>query len=226
MKAIIVDDEPKAISLLRGYLDHFSNIELVSTFRNGLKAFEFLSKEKVDLIFLDINMPNINGLSLSKMISKDVKVIFTTAYSEYAVESYEVQATDYLLKPIGFERFTKAISKVLSEKKQIKPLENKSIVLLKSGSKTHRINPNEINYIEKDGNYSTYHMTDLQKIITRESVSETLSKLPSSFLQVHKSYIVNMESVSGIEKDILFIKNLQIPIGGSFKQDTLKKLLN
>ena len=114
MKAIIVDDEPRAIDLLKGYLRHFNQIEVAATFRNGLKAFEYLSSHPVDVMFLDINMPHISGISLSKMLPNHIKVIFTTAYSEYAVESYEIQAVDYLVKPISLERFTKTISRILT----------------------------------------------------------------------------------------------------------------
>lgn len=103
MKAIIVDDEPRAIDLLKSYLEHFSSIELVATFRNGLKAYEYISKERVDLVFLDINMPHVSGISLSKMLPENLQVVFTTAYSEFAVESYEIQAIDYLVKPISLE---------------------------------------------------------------------------------------------------------------------------
>ena len=102
MRAIIVDDEPKAIELLKNYLQNFQSIELVNTFRNGFKVIEYLAKEKVDLIFLDINMPNLSGVALSKLLPPSTKIIFTTAYSKYAVESYEVDAVDYLLKTIGF----------------------------------------------------------------------------------------------------------------------------
>jgi two-component system, LytTR family, response regulator len=116
MKAIIVDDEPKAIELLQGYLLHFPQVELMSTFRNGLKALAYMQENPVDLVFLDINMPHLSGISLSKMLEKSIKVIFITAHAEYAPESYDVEAVDYLMKPVSFERFTKAIQKVLRSK--------------------------------------------------------------------------------------------------------------
>ena len=226
MKVVIVDDEPKAIELLKSYLAHFANLELVGTFRNGLKAFEFISKEEVELIFLDINMPHINGMSLARMIGKDTAVIFTTAYSEYAVESYEVEAVDYLLKPISLERFTRAVSKFLSDNDPMTVSFEDRLVLIKSGSKTYRIKSETINYIEKDGNYSTYYLDDNTKIVARESIAEMLNNLPADFLQVHKSFVVNKNKVSGIEKDTLDIDQLTIPIGASFKSDVVKALLN
>jgi DNA-binding LytR/AlgR family response regulator len=225
MKTIIIDDEPKAIELLRGYITHFASIELIGTFRNGLKAFEFLTKTKVDLIFLDINMPHINGMSLSKMIDKESKIIFTTAYSEYAVESYEVGAVDYLLKPISLERFTKSVSKFLVDNR---PNEIKThaaqLVYIKSGSRIYRVEPNSINYIEKEGNYSIYYL-DGQKIMARESVSEILENLPSHFYQVHKSFIVNKTKVVSVEKDSVMVDGRVIPIGASYKKSIFDILL-
>ncbi len=227
MKVIIVDDEPRAIDLLKGYLKHFNNMELVGTFRNGLKAFEFISKETVDLVFLDINMPHITGISLSKMIDTNTKIIFTTAYSEYAVESYEVQAIDYLLKPISLERFTKAISKILTQtnKNKIKNVDYDALIFIKSGSKTYRIKPDEIYFIEKDGNYSTYHLKD-KRIVSRESILELLSNLPSYFLQVHKSFVINCKKAISLNKDTIHINKKNIPLGNSFKKKAKEVLLN
>ncbi|MEQ9468395.1 MAG: DNA-binding response regulator [Ekhidna sp.] len=214
MKAIIVDDEPKAIELLKSYLQHFSGVELVSTFRNGLKAFEFLSTEHVDLIFLDINMPHISGISLSKMINRQTNLIFTTAYSEYAVESYEVQAIDYLLKPISLERLTQAMSKVLT-KKESGQVHGSIVIQIKSGATIHLVKPEDILYLEKDGNYITYH-TDTTRIIARESTQESLDHLPDYFLQVHRSFIVNLRKLTSIQKETVLIGKTEIPVGASF----------
>jgi two-component system, LytTR family, response regulator len=222
MKAIIVDDEPKAIELLRGYLQHFGSIELVATFRNGLKAFEYISNEPVDLIFLDINMPHISGISLSKMIPRNVKIIFTTAYSEYAVESYEVEAVDYLLKPISLDRFMQAVSKVLNKKIQ-KHEAQTNWILVKSGFETFRIDADEIFYLEKDGNYMTYYCEN-EKIIGRETIQEAIEKLPDSFIQTHKSFIVNLDKVKRFDRNLIFIADYKIPISDSFSQTVFKQL--
>lgn len=222
MRVIIVDDEPKAIDLLSGYLNHFKGVELVGTFRNGLKAFEFLSKEKVDVVFLDISMPHITGISLSKMIDSATKIIFTTAYSEYAVESYEVNAVDYLLKPISLERFTNAMSKLFT-KDEVKKENTDSVITIKSGASTHLINPESILYLEKDANYMTYH-TSTEKIIARESVSEALSRLPRNFIQVQRSFIANTKAITKLDSDTIYIGNHAIPIGANFKEEVIKKL--
>jgi DNA-binding LytR/AlgR family response regulator len=224
MKVIIVDDEPKAIELLKSYLSHFSSIELVGTFRNGLKAFEFLSKESVDLILLDINMPHISGISLSKMLPNNIKVIFTTAYSEYAVESYEIQAMDYLVKPISLERFTKSISRILSSKKQTTEKENQ-LIFVKSGFETYRLESASILYLEKDGNYMNYHCED-QKILARETIQEAFEKLSDNFIQTHKSYIVNLENISSFTNNELTIGKEKIPISETHKNEVLNRLEN
>lgn len=221
MRAIIVDDEPRAIELLEKYLSHFSQIELIGTFRNGLKAFEFMSTNKVDLIFLDINMPHLSGLSLSRMIDNDTKVIFTTAYSEYAVESYDVKAVDYLLKPITFERFGRAMGRVLEPDNrattEVQP------ILIKSGSRMHRVAPYEIVYLEKDGNYITYFLVG-GKILGRATVDEAMAAMPDHFIQVHKSYIVNTHFVRSMEKNSLLVEATEIPIGASFYEAVKKTL--
>jgi two-component system, LytTR family, response regulator len=222
MKAIIVDDEPKAIELLKGYLQHFGTIELVATFRNGLKAFEYLSNEPVDIIFLDINMPHISGISLSKMIPKNVQIIFTTAHSQYAVESYEVEAVDYLLKPISLDRFTQAVSKVL-KKKVLKKENQANVILVKSGFETFRIAIDEILFLEKDGNYITYHCEN-EKIIGRETIQQAIEKLPKNFIQTHKSFIVNLDKIKRYDRTIIFMGNHEIPISDTFSEAVFEQI--
>ena len=224
MKAIIVDDEPKAIELLKSYLTHFNSIELVATFRNGLKAFEYVSKEPVDLILLDINMPHISGISLSKMLPEKIKVIFTTAYSEYAVESYEIQAVDYLVKPISLERFTKSISRVLSLKTTIIKKENE-VVFVKSGFETFKLDKAAILYLEKEGNYMNYHCRN-QSVLARETIQEAFEKLPDNFIQTHKSFIVNLENVTSFTNNELTIGKEKIPLSETYKNEVLNKLEN
>lgn len=224
MKAIIVDDEPKAIDLLKSYLEHFNSIELVATFRNGLKAYEYISKEPVDLIFLDINMPHVSGISLSKMLPDNVKVIFTTAYSEYAVESYEIQAVDYLVKPISLERFTKSISRVLSNNEPAAKTEtNKTIIHVKSGFETFRLDATQIIFLVKDGNYINYHCVN-RKVMARETIQESLEKLPETFIQTHKSYIVNIGRVVSYDKNVLNMGKEKIPVSDSFSDKVFRAL--
>lgn len=222
MKVIIVDDEPKAIDLLKSYLEHFSSFKLVASFRNGLKAFEYISKEPVDLIFLDINMPHISGISLSKMLTPNIKIIFTTAYSEFAVESYEIQAIDYLVKPISLERFTKSISRILSKNLPAFGIEKKTI-FVKSGFETFKLECSTILFLEKDGNYMNYHC-EAKKILARETIQESMERLPNTFIQTHKSYIVNTEKIISYGKSELNLGLEKVPISESFRIEVFKFL--
>lgn len=223
MKIIIVDDEPKAIELLSSYAARFTDLEVAATFRNGLKALEFLNKTPVDLVLLDINMPHLNGMSLSRLLPPGVKVIFTTAYAEYAVESYEVNAADYLLKPITFERFAQAVSKLLTTEKPVNAentarSENPSPILyLKSGSRTHRLAAADIDYLEKDGNYLAYH-TGGEKILTRQTIAEAMATLPDSFVQVHRSFIVPLGKIEYLDTAELKAGGRKIPVGAQFRE--------
>lgn len=222
MNAIIVDDEPKAIQLIQSYLEHFNAITVVGTFRNGLKAFEFLTQNQVDLIFLDINMPHISGISLSKMLPAGIQVIFTTAHSEYAVESYDVQATDYLLKPISLERFTTSMSRLLTK---IPPavIMPTDVLSIKSGGETFRVKPLEVCYLEKDGNYMIYHLED-RSILGRATVAEALIELPDTFIQIHKSFVVQIDKISSYDKTHVTVKGRKIPVSPSLREQVRMRL--
>jgi two-component system LytT family response regulator len=162
MTCIAIDDEPKAIEVIERYCQKISLASLKATFREPLKAIEFLNREKVDLIFLDINMPDISGMQLLQTLSPRPLIIFTTAYSQYAVESYELNALDYLLKPITFERFLMAINKAAAalSSRNTTGMDEDAAVLIKSGPQTHRVKVSEILYLEKNGNYITIHLKD------------------------------------------------------------------
>ena len=222
MKAIIVDDEPGAIELLKSYLEKFPDIEIAGTFRNALKAFEFIGANKVDLVFLDINMPYLTGLSFSRVIDRETKIIFTTAYAEYAAESYEVEAVDYLLKPISFERFARAVTKALKSTGVSKEA-NRDSLMIKSGSRIYRLDPVDIQYLKKDGNYMVY-FTNGRKIMARESVTEALNVLPDYFVQVHKSFIVNIKKIDTYGRDEISIREETIPVSASFKEIFIQKM--
>ena len=225
MKTIIIDDEPKAIELLKSYLKHFSKFELKATFRNGLKALEFLNTNSVDVVFIDINMPHLNGLSLAKMIDSKTSIIFTTAYAEHALESYDVNAVDYLLKPISLSRFSKTVSKLIDKNsKEIIEAEslNNEVIYIKSGLETHQIKLSEINYLKKDGNYLNYILSS-KKIIARQTITEALTILTGDYIQIHKSYIINPKKVSSFTTDYVVINGEKIPIGAQYKKPLISK---
>ena len=227
MKVIIVDDEPKAIELIVSYLKYFSSFELLGTFRNGLKALEFLNTQTVDVVFLDINMPHLSGLSLSKMIAPKTSIVFTTAYSEHALESYDVNTTDYLLKPISLERFSKTITKLIDKQEQknnaSNTLSDESLtVFVKSGLETHQLQIADINYLQKDGNYMYYFVAD-KKIMARQSIAEALDTLPENFIQIQKSYIANFSKIDSVTATHVHIGNTQIPMGSQYKSIVINK---
>jgi DNA-binding LytR/AlgR family response regulator len=223
---IAIDDEPKALDVIERYCQKIRLTSLKATFREPLKAIEFLNGEKVDLIFLDINMPDISGMQLLRTLTPRPLIIFTTAYSQYAVESYELNALDYLLKPITFERFLMALNKAaaaLSSKNITGPDED-AAVFIKSGPQTHRVKVSEILYLEKNGNYITVHAKD-GNILIRENMGDIFDLLPAAdFVRVHKSYVVGIRHISMIEVHQLIVGGEKIPIGSSYR-DSLRDRL-
>jgi two-component system LytT family response regulator len=226
MTCIAIDDEPKALEVIERYSQKISLASLKATFREPLKAIEFLNREKVDLIFLDINMPDISGMQLLQTLSPRPLIIFTTAYSQYAVESYELNALDYLLKPVTFERFLMAINKAaaaLSRGNAASPEEDDAIYI-KSGPQTHRVKVSEILYLEKNGNYITVHLKD-GNILIRENMGDIFDLVPAAdFIRVHKSYVVGIRHISMIEVHQLIVNGEKIPIGSTYR-DSLRDRL-
>ena len=226
MTCIAIDDEPKALEVIERYCQKISLVSLRASFREPLKAIGFLNREKIDLIFLDINMPDISGMQLLQTLTPRPLIVFTTAYSQYAVESYELNALDYLLKPVTFERFLMAINKAaaaLSAKTTTGPDED-AAVFIKSGPQTYRVKISEILYLEKNGNYITVHRKD-GNILIRENMSDIFDLLPASdFIRVHKSYVVGIRHISMIEVHQLIVNGVKLPIGSTYR-DSLRDRL-
>nr|WP_321236455.1 LytTR family DNA-binding domain-containing protein [uncultured Psychroserpens sp.] len=219
IEAIIIDDEPKAIELLETYCSRSNDILCVKSFRNPIEALQFIENNPLQLIFVDINMPNLSGIQLAKLIPSESYIIFTTAYPEYAVESYDLNATDYLLKPITYQRFLKAITKVseiIKKESELKSKSSKHTILIKSGYEKHKLFLDDILYLEKDGNYMVYHTIE-KKIMARETINNALEKLPESFVQIHKSYIVSKEKIERLDKKHVYIKLKKIPFSATYK---------
>jgi two-component system LytT family response regulator len=225
MRCIIIDDEPNAIDILQRYADRIDFLHTVATFRDPAKALQVLNKEEVDLLFIDINMPELTGMQLLSSLSYQPLVIFTTAYSQYAVESYDYNTIDYLVKPISFERFVKAVNKAF-EQFQLRSQKNqdKDVVLLKSGTQLHRVNRNEILYFEKDSNYIIVHTED-KKILVRGNMQDVYELVsPTDFFQLHKSFIVNISLVDVIEVHQVTIKGRKVPIGQTYREAFLERI--
>ncbi len=228
---MIVDDEPMAREIISSFVGKIHNLELVATCKNVSEAFSVLQKESIQLIFLDINMPKISGLSLAKSIQHKSQVIFTTAYREYAIEGFDLQAVDYLLKPISFDRFLKAVQKyfdlhVSKEiiKQEIVSEAKETFIFVRSDRKMVKVRFKEINYIESLSDYVKI-FTDKETIITRETISNIESKLPSNeFLRTHRSYIVSIPKIDSFTNEFLELDKKAIPISRSYKENVLQKL--
>lgn len=216
---IAIDDEPKALEVIERYCQKIGSVSLKATFREPLKAIAFLNLEKIDLIFLDINMPDINGMQLLQTLSPRPLIIFTTAYSQYAVESYDLNAVDYLLKPATFERFLLAVNKAVAAlaSKNTTGVVEDAAVLIKSGPQTYRVKVSEILYLEKNGNYLTVHLKE-GNILVRENMADIFDLLPAAdFIRVHKSYVVGIRHISMIEVHQLIVNGEKIPIGSTYR---------
>lgn len=227
-KCIIVDDEPPATRVLKSYVEKVSFLEEVGIFNDSLKALEFLNSNKVDLIFLDIQMPQLTGLQLSRIISKDVKVIFTTAYPDFALEGFELNAIDYLLKPISFERFYQAVSKLKSEPRaEISSNNNSSdFIFVKTDGKNkfQKLFLDEILYVESLQNYVCIH-TLKQQIITHSSLKNVIESLPEKdFIQIHKSYVIALKQIESTDSFLVFINAKELPIGATFKDAFFERI--
>ncbi|HYQ56906.1 MAG TPA: LytTR family DNA-binding domain-containing protein [Draconibacterium sp.] len=231
IRCIIVDDEPMAREILESHLRKIETIKIVALCKNAIEAFNVISSEPVDLVFLDINMPEISGLSFARSINNAVKVIFTTAYREYAVDGFDLQAVDYLLKPISFGRLMQSINKYLSENQQVDFEEPASIqpeksesIFVRSDRKMIKINFLEILYIESLADYIKIHLVD-KTIVTRETISSIEAKLPQQdFLRVHRSFIVALNAIDSFTAELVEIGKKQIPVSRSYKDGVLNKL--
>ena len=213
INAIAVDDEPKALQVIRAHSAKIAALDLVEVFTDPVKALNFLDEHTIDLIFLDINMPDISGLEFSKAIQDQrVQVIFTTAHSEYAIESYELEALDYLLKPIEFTRFYKAVAKAIENSAR-----STTSFFVNTGREQTKICYDDILFVEGNGNYVTYHL-DNAKVMVRSSIKEAISRLPSvDFIQVQRSYLVAMRHIDKIQDNHVHIGENKISIGPSFR---------
>ncbi|WP_017731454.1 LytR/AlgR family response regulator transcription factor [Nafulsella turpanensis] len=231
-KSVIIDDEPLAIELIESHAAQISGLEVVGTFKNAVKALEFLKSHPVDLIFLDIQMPVLSGIDFLKSTNIAPKVIFTTAYRKYALEGYELNVVDYLLKPITFERFFKAMDKYFScssSLSQNRPQESadtqeKEYIYVKADKKNVKVRMNDILYVESIKDYIKIQ-TPESIIIVKEKISVFEKLLPSNdFLRVHRSYLVNIHHITAFTNYDIEINSTEIPIGGIYKQYVLNVL--
>ena len=230
IQCIVVDDEPIAREIIQSYLEKVQNIEMIASCKNVVEALQILNSQSVDLIFLDINMPEISGLTLAKSVNSRTKIIFTTAYREYAVEGFDLQVVDYLLKPISFERFLKAVQKYFDLHVSVKMSseasreESQDSIFVRSDRKMIKVRFEEIEYVESLSDYIKIY-THKDVIVTRETIKNIESKLPArDFLRVHRSFIVSLKGIDSYTNEFVEVGKKAIPISRSYKETTLEKL--
>lgn len=225
----IIDDEPLAVEVLESHIAKLDSIEIAGTFGNAIKAFEALKKNQVDLLFLDIQMPKLTGVEFLKTLQHPPKVIFTTAYREYALDGFELDAVDYLLKPISFERFLKAVNKVFElqvPKSQALHLPEKTdeFMFVSSGKEQVKIRLADILYLESKGDYVLIK-TKNKEVTTHSTLTSMEDQMPGfTFLRVHRSFIVNLRNIESWSKSEITADDQKIPIGRSYKSHALRFL--
>lgn len=224
LKAIAIDDEPIALDVIKNLAAKIPFLEMLGYFTNAFEAADFLRREKPDLIFLDIKMPDISGIDFLRSIYNPPMVIFTTAYSEHAVQSFELDAIDYLLKPFSLSRFLKACNKA-NEQYELKKSSQVSLqrpIFIKSGYGQMRAEPGDILYAESNGNYMQFVLAD-KKITSRLTMAEAEALLPAEhFIRIHRSYIVSKNHISKIEKNSVWIGVTELPVGASYMNEVMK----
>jgi len=231
INCLIVDDEPVAREIIENHLQKIGHMHVLASCKNAIEAFKEISAHQVDLIFLDINMPEISGLLFAKSINKNIKVIFTTAYREYAIDGFDLQAVDYLLKPISFDRLLQAVNKYLGENTpsvsdlSAEVIEDKSdFIFIRSDRKMIKLNFSDVNYVESFSDYIKIHLDD-KTIVTRETISNIEAKLPQKdFLRIHRSYIVSFAKIESFTNECIEVKNKTLPISRSYKSDVIARL--
>lgn len=224
IKCIITDDEPLARKGLQGYVGKINFLELVAVCEDAVQLSSVLKQQEIDLLFLDIEMPYINGIDFLKSTFKTPKVILTTAYEKYALQGYELDVLDYLLKPISFERFLKASNKAFD---YFNAAEKKAdeYFFVKTGSRLEKVIFNEILFVEALENYVSIHLIN-KKLIIHSTLKGILESLPGdTFIQTHKSYIVNKNAIKSIEGNILNVFTYQVPVSKYLKEEVMKKIL-
>ncbi|MES2764064.1 MAG: LytTR family DNA-binding domain-containing protein [Bacteroidota bacterium] len=234
-KCLIVDDEPIARKIVQAYIDKLPNLECSVQAKNAIEALEILNTDPaIDIVFLDINMPNLSGMSMAKILTTAPKIIFTTAYSEYAIESYEINAVDYLLKPFSFERFTKAAFKAIDLIEKSKPgLANElkqgeeQTIFIKSDGKNYPIHVNEILYCEARKNYTKVVLKNDKSylpLIPLSKFEDELKAISPHFIRVHRSFIVSSKDIVSVSAQQVYIDKYKIPLGEQYKVDFFEKI--
>lgn len=223
LTALAIDDEPRALDVIQMHAAKVPFLRLEGTFTNAFEAIPYLQQHPIDLLFLDIKMPDISGIEFLHCLQKVPMVIFSTAYSEYAVKGFELNAVDYLLKPYSLVRFTQACNKALEVKQlrqNISPegtLPNESFIFVKTGYEQEKVGLKDLLYLEAEGNYVSYVLQN-RKLLCRQSIADALLTLPEQhFIRIHRSFIVALAHIQRISRHGVWINNREIPVGTSYE---------
>lgn len=222
--AIALDDELPSLEIIEAFCANIETVDLKKTFLKTSEARYFLENNPVDLLFLDINMPATSGIDFYKTIPQETLVIFTTAYKEYAVESYEIGAFDYLLKPFSFQRFKMAIDRV-AEQKRLLSAHDEGFIYFRVDYGLVKVVFSEILYIEGQDNYVKFYFENQKSLLVRITIKELLEKLPeNSFCRIHRSSIISLSKITSFRNKTVYIKDIALPVGNTYEEDFLKKL--
>jgi DNA-binding LytR/AlgR family response regulator len=219
IKAIAIDDEQLALDIIQAHCSQHKMIELVGTFNKPFEAEKYLKNFPADLVFLDINMPSISGINLAKSLQQEAMIIFTTAYSEFAAESYELNAIDYLLKPINRERFNTAVQKAIDYYQYANSVstEKEKHLFVRADLKLHKIAFSEVLLVEGVADYLKIHLQDKKPIVARMTMKEMVTKLPENdFIRVNRSYIIPVSRIQSVTSKTIFLPEKEIPIGSTY----------
>ncbi len=227
---LAVDDEPPALSVIQNYIETVPSLELVAACNNAVEAWQVLQNKTIDLIFLDIQMPQLLGTDFIRTIKNPPKVIFTTAFRKYAVEGFDLDAVDYLLKPISFDRFLKAVNKVMNTNLSVQPASlpiekenHDSFIHFRADRKTLKIALDDILFVESLKDYIKV-VTKVKAIVTKQSISSLEESLPKNFIRIHRSYIVSIGKIESYTNELIQIGKYELPISRSYRHEVEKAL--
>lgn len=225
IKCIVIDDEQPAIDIMKYHIGKISELELIGTFQNPIEGLKHIKSQKPDVVFLDIQMSEMTGLDVMNIVGDDVKIILCTAFSEYAVEGFNNNAVDYLLKPVSFERFDKAVKKIIIDLQKTRPPKDCIYVKTEQKGKFIKIYYNEIDYIEAMGNYISINRGK-ERVVAYSTMKDVEQTLPSDlFIRIHKSYIISFSQISMIENGFVVLKNgTRLSIGLNYKNNLMKNM--
>jgi two-component system LytT family response regulator len=230
LKCVAIDDEPLAVALISTYVSRFAELELLQTFEDAVSGAEYINRNDVDILFLDINMPDISGIDLARALGKKPMIIFTTAYKQFAYEGFELQAIDYLLKPIDFDRFTKAVNKAVEYyryKNNSQPSSDDACIYVHSEYRMLKILLKNIEYLESMEDYVKIHLEGTSPVLTLMPLKRILEKLPAAdFKRIHRSFIVPVKKVQSLQNRRIKLSSVELPVSGSYVDEVKSWLKN